>query len=217
MSARKSIGWATTAAALLVAFSASAQPHRPSGAPPLRLNYATYKSQADATAAISALRAAEEKGTIRLESFALLGKDAGGKVTILDRRQPDNRAGSTVASVTALLVGGRTPATTTTVGGGTAAYLTGADVRMSRETMNEMKASLLPGESALVTVVVERWAPTAGKLQEVNAERVLTHLIPGASTQAGFDDATRDPQPDRIPKSQRPTSPSEPAGPSYRE
>jgi hypothetical protein len=217
MSARRSIGWATATAAVLVAFSASAQPHKPAGAPPMRLNYSTYRASADATAAISALRAAEEKGTLRLEAFALVGKDAGGKVTILDRRQPDSKAGSAVASVTALLVGGRTPATTTPVGGGTAAFLTGADVRMSRDTMNEIKASLLPGETALVTVVLERWAPAAGKLQETNAERVLTHAIPGMSTQAGFDSATRDPQPDRIPKSQQPTSPSEPAGPSYRE
>jgi hypothetical protein len=216
MSARISIGWATTAAALLVAFSAAAQPHRPTGAPPSRLNYSTYQAASDAAAVISALRAAEEKGVLKVESFALLAKDASGKVTILDRRQPETRAGGTVASVVAL-VSGTTNATSSSITGGSAAFLVGSNVRMSRETMNKLKASLLPGETAVVTVVEERWGPPVGKLQELNAQRVFTHLIPGVSAQAGFDDATRDPQPDRVPKSQRPTSPSEPAGPGYRE
>lgn len=216
MSARMSIGWATTVAAVLIAFSASAQPHRPAGAPPLRLNYSTYRATADATDAIRAMRAAEQKGALKLEAFALVGKDAGGKITIIDRRQPDNRAGGAVASLVNVLVG-TTPAAASPVGGGAPSYLRGNDVRMSRDTIDKIKSSLLPGETALVTVVEERWAPAAGRLQEVKAERILTHGLPSMSAAPGFDDATRDPQPDYVPKSQRPTSPTEPASPSYRQ
>ena len=54
----------------------------------------------------------------------------------------------------------------------------GAAVGMPKETLNEVKSSLMPGESAIVAVVDDRWAAEAERLQEAKAARVTSYVLP---------------------------------------
>lgn len=142
-----------------------------------RLIYASYDDDEAAAETFKGLRAAEGRGVIKLEAYALIGKDLTGKVKVREQRQAVTRAGVAVEAVVALL-GGPPGMAVAGAGGSAVGYLTGSGVGMSRETLDRLRASVRPGDAALVVGVEGRWASVTEHLQERNADQIMTHPIP---------------------------------------
>src|SRR5678815_3679192 len=88
------------AAAFLVAFGATAaRLARADEETPRRLIYAAYKTEDAAMEAFKALKAAEARGIIKIDSYAVVTKGVDGKVRVKDQREKGTRAGATVGAL----------------------------------------------------------------------------------------------------------------------
>jgi uncharacterized membrane protein len=159
-------------------------PARADDESPKRLIYAAYKTEAAAMEAFKALKEAEKAGAIKIESYAVITKDTDGKVKVKDQREQGTRTGAVVGALVGLLGGPMGAAVGVAAGSGTG-YLAGDAVGMPRETIERIKTSLQPGESAIIAIVDERWAAKAEKLGAARAARVMTHRIPVAQKEKG--------------------------------
>jgi uncharacterized membrane protein len=176
MTARTRAG---AALALAVALAAAGHAHAQVETP-RRLIYAAYKSEATALEAFQALKDAEASGKIKIESYAVITKTAGGKVKVRDQREKGTRTGAIVGSLVAMLGGPMGAAIGVPAASGTG-YLAGDAVGMPRETIDAIKASLHPGESAIIAVVDQKWAAETEKLEGVGASRLMSHELPLAA------------------------------------
>jgi uncharacterized membrane protein len=164
---------------------ARAQPDAADEAPtPRRLIYAAYKNEEAATQAFKALKAAEAKGVIKIESYAVVTKRVDGTVKVKDQREKGTRTGAIVGALVGLLGGPVGAAIGVAAGSGTG-YLAGDAVGMPKETIERVQSSLQPGESAIIAVVDEKWAAATEKLQGEKAIRLMTHAIPIATKDKG--------------------------------
>jgi uncharacterized membrane protein len=147
--------------ALAAAVLAAPDPNR-------RLILAVYQNEVVATAELKMLRSAQDQGAIRMDSYAVVSKEPGGKLKVIDQRKDGGVSSAVVGAVVGLL------------GGGGAAYLT--SVGMSMDTVKKIQGALRPGEAAVMTVVDEKWAVTAERLQRADATRAVTYTIPATAS-----------------------------------
>jgi uncharacterized membrane protein len=187
----------------MLALAALGAPARAAEDSPKRLIYAAYKTEDAAMEAFKALKAAEETGAIKIDSYAVITKTVDGKVKVRDQREKGTRTGAVVGALVGLLGGPMGAAVGIAAGSGTG-YLAGDAVGMPRETIDMIKSSLHPGESAIIAVVDERWAAAVEELGAATAARLMTHPIPLA--QKGHQEK---PQPSGPPRA-RPAPPPAP-------
>jgi uncharacterized membrane protein len=175
----RTLARAVTVAVLLAARLAVADPPAPR-----RLIYAVYASETAANDVFKALRSAEDRQMIRIDSYAVVTKDPDGKVRVKDQRRRETAAGATVGAVVGLL-GGPVGVALGAAAGGAAGYLTGKAVGMPAETVQQIKDSLQPGQSAIMAVVDDQWAAEVARLQQAEAQRIVTHPVPPEPSTTG--------------------------------
>jgi uncharacterized membrane protein len=160
---------------------------------PLTVLYAEYPNDKAADQALKAIKAADKEGSIKVESYAVVRKDAEGKVSVKDQRRRKTVGGAVVGGLIGLL-GGPVGVAVGAGVGGTAGHLMSAG--MDRDTLRQIEASLQPGESAVIAVVQERWvADTRKALQAAQARQVLTDDLESAAPGAQPSEPSQPPQP----------------------
>jgi uncharacterized membrane protein len=188
---------AIVAAAFLVAFGAVAarlaRAQEPGAETPRRLIYAAYKTEDAAMEAFKALKGAEARGAIKIESYAVITKGVDGKVRVKDQRETGTRAGATVGALVSLL-GGPVGAALGVAAGSSTGYLAGDAVAMPRETIEKIQRSLQPGESAIIAVVDEKYSAATEQLQGEGATRLMTHALPLAAKEKAAPGAAAKPR-----------------------
>ena len=144
------------------------------------LIYAVYDGEKTAGQVLQTMRKSQKATGERIESYAVVSKDIGAKVHVRDQRKRDARVGAVLGGVIGVL-GGPAGAVAGAAAGGSLGYLTGDDVGISRDTVNQMKSSLTPGTSALIVVLDNRWVDDVQKgLEQSQARRVVAEKIANA-------------------------------------
>ena len=145
------------------------------------LVYAVYDGEKTAGQVLQTIRAKQKATGERIESYAVVSKDIGAKVHVRDQRGRDARIGAVLGGVIGVL-GGPAGAIAGAAAGGSLGYLTGNEVGISKDTVNQMKSSLTPGTSALVVVLDNRWVEDVRKgLQQAQARQVVAEQIANAT------------------------------------
>lgn len=148
----------------------------------VELILAVFGSQAQAVEALDDLRAGEENGALRLVNAAVLTKSAEGKPTVLDEQDLSPARGSLFGALVGGLVGllgGPVGTVIGAVAGAATGGLAAAkmDLGFDDEFLNEVKAALKPGTSALLLLVEAGGGDRVSKaLQEMGAE-LLRHAV----------------------------------------
>jgi uncharacterized membrane protein len=161
---------AVAGAGPLSGFAAAAESHK-------RLVYATYNNETSASDVFKALRSAERDNVVSIDSYAVISKGLDGKIRVKDQRSKGTKAGAVVGALVGLL-GGPVGVVVGAAAGGTVGYLTGNAVGMPKATVDQIKTSLEPGQSAIIAVVDDKWAETVQKMQEARAARITNESIP---------------------------------------
>ncbi|HEY7376889.1 MAG TPA: hypothetical protein VIF57_32320, partial [Polyangia bacterium] len=94
---------------------------------PTTLVYAVYDNEKAAKEAFSAMRDAQRKGVIHVESFAVVSKDQNGRVHVKSTQRRSARAGAIIGALVGVLGGPAGVAVGAAAGGGIG-YLTGRAV-----------------------------------------------------------------------------------------
>jgi uncharacterized membrane protein len=150
---------------------------------PQSLVFAVYDSEDGAANAYKAMKESQKEGVIHVDSFAVISKDAKGKVHVHSTQKRGATAGAVIGALVGVLGGPVGVAVGAGAGGGLG-YLTGSAVGIPKEDIDTIKASLEPGMSAVVAVIDERWAADLQRsMQEAQAKQVLEHRIGGESPQ----------------------------------
>ena len=120
----------------------------------------------------------------RIESYAIVSKDLKGKTRVNDQRKKDAAVGAVIGAVIGVL-GGPVGAVAGATAGGGLGYLTGDSVGIPRQTVDDMKAALTPGSSALIVVLDDRWVQDVEKgLRQANARQVIREQIARGASKA---------------------------------
>ena len=176
-----SVGASLVAAMMLAAGGA-----RLHGAPRAEtLIYAVYDGQDTASRVFKSIREAQGPQTgERIESYAVVSKDANGRVTVLDQRKRDAGIGAVLGGIIGL-VGGPIGVAAGAAAGGAVGYLTGDAVGIPREKVESMRTSLTPNSSALVVVLQDQWVQdTERSLRQLHARAVIaSQIASGQKTQ----------------------------------
>jgi uncharacterized membrane protein len=149
------------------------------------LIYAVYDGQDTAGQVFKTMRAAEGWQTgERIQSYAVVSKDAKGRVTVRDQRRRDAAIGAVIGGVIGL-VGGPAGVAAGAAAGGAVGYLTGDAVGIPREKVESMHDSLTPNTSALVVVLDDTWVQDAERsLRQANARALIaSQIASGQKTQ----------------------------------
>jgi uncharacterized membrane protein len=141
---------------------------------PQSLIYAVYDNETGAMNAYKSLQQAQREQVVRLDSYAVISKDAKGKVHVQRSNQKKGTiAGAVVGGLIGSL-GGPAGAAVGATAGGAVGHATGEAVGIPREDIRAIKDTLSPGSSALVTVLEERWVGDLSRsLQQTDARRIL--------------------------------------------
>jgi uncharacterized membrane protein len=151
---------------------------------PQTLVYAVYDSENGAKDAYQAMKQSQKEGVIHIDSFAVISKDAKGRVHVQSTQKRGALGGAVVGALVGL-IGGPAGAAAGAAAGGGLGFLTGETVGIPRDDIKAIKSSLEPGNSAIVAVVDERWvADLERSLHEAQAKQVLDHKIAGSSAPA---------------------------------
>lgn len=141
------------------------------------LIYAVYDGEKTASQVFETMRKNQRATGERIESFAIVSKDMKAKTHVLDQRHRDSAVGAILGAAIGVLGGPPGVVAGAAVGGG-AGYLTGDAVGIPRETVEEMKASLTPGTSALIVVLDNKWVQDVDKaLRQASARHVVAAQI----------------------------------------
>ena len=150
------------------------------------LVYAVYDGQNTASQVFKTMKSAQNSTGERIESYAVVSKDLQGKVRVRDQRRRDAGVGAILGGVIGVLGGPIGVAAGAAAGGGVG-YLTGDAVGISRDNVEQMKASLTPDSSALVVVLNDRWVNDVERdMNQAHARAVIANQIagnPGQSAQ----------------------------------
>ena len=149
------------------------------------LIYAVYDGQDTASQVFKSIREAQGPQTgERIESYAIVSKDAKGKVTVLDQRKHDAAVGAVLGGVIGL-VGGPAGVAAGAAAGGAVGYLTGNAVGIPRDKVESMRNSLTPNSSALVVVLEDIWVQDMERsLRQLKAREVIaSQIASGQKTQ----------------------------------
>ena len=141
------------------------------------LIYASYEGESTASEVFKSMKANQKTTGERILSYTIVSKDAKGKVHVRDQRKKDARVGAVLGAVVGVL-GGPAGAVAGAAAGGSLGYLTGDKVGVSRSMVDDMKASLTPGSSALAVVLDDRWVQDVEKgLRQAQARQVIAEKI----------------------------------------
>jgi uncharacterized membrane protein len=152
---------------------------------PQTLVYGVYDGENGAKDAFNAMKQSQKQGVINIDSFAVISKDAKGKVHVQSTQKRGARAGAVVGALIGAL-GGPVGAVVGAGAGGGIGYLTGEAVGIPKERIDAIKDSLQPKTSAIVAVIDERWAADLERsLNEAQAKQVLEHKIATPEQPAG--------------------------------
>ena len=141
------------------------------------LVYATYEGEDTAGQVFKTMKENQKATGEKILSYAVVSKDAKGKVHVRDQRKTDARIGAILGGVIGV-VGGPAGAVAGAAAGGSLGYLTGNEVGISKENVETMKTSLTPGSSALAVILDDRWVQDVEKsLREAHARQVVADQI----------------------------------------
>ena len=141
------------------------------------LIYAAYSGQNRAGEVFKTMQSAQGATGEHIESFAVVSKDANGKVTVRDQRHRDAGVGAVVGGVIGVLGGPLGVAVGAGVGGA-AGYLTGDAVGIPIDKVESMKNALTPNTSALVVVLDDRWVNDVERnMQQAKARQIIASQI----------------------------------------
>jgi uncharacterized membrane protein len=141
------------------------------------LIYAQYNGQKRAAQVFKSMRAAQGATGERIESFAVVSKDAKGRVTVHDQRHVGAGVGAVLGAVVGLVGGPVGVAVGVGVGGATG-YLTGDAVGIPLEKVQRMEKALTPNSSALVVVMDDRWVQDVERgLRQAKAREIIASQI----------------------------------------
>jgi len=141
------------------------------------LVYAAYDGEDSAANVFKQMKASQKETGERIESFAIVSKDAKGNVHVKDQRSRDTKVGAVLGAVIGA-VGGPAGAAAGAAAGGSVGYLTGDAVGISKDMVEQMKTSLTPNSSALVMVLDDKWVQDVDKsLRQANARQVAAEKI----------------------------------------
>jgi uncharacterized membrane protein len=154
---------------------------------PQSLVYAVYDGEDGAKKAFQAMQESQKQGVIKIDSYAVVSKDANGRVHVKSTQKGGAKAGAVIGALVGLLGGPAGVAIGAGAGGGIG-YLTGNAVGIPREDIDAIKSSLEPNTSAMVVVLDERWAADLSRaLKQADAKQTLEHRIaPGTSGQEAY-------------------------------
>jgi uncharacterized membrane protein len=146
------------------------------------LIYAVYDGEKSAGEVLKTMRKNQKDTGEHIQSYAVVSKDMKGKVRVHDQRERDAKVGAVLGGVIGV-VGGPAGAVAGAAAGGSLGYLTGNEVGISKEIVEQMKTSLTPGSSALCVVLEDRWVQDVEKgLKQAQARRVIAEKIATGST-----------------------------------
>jgi uncharacterized membrane protein len=162
---------------------------------PMSLVYAVYDGEKGANEAYAAMKDAQQKGVIRIDSFAVISKDQKGRVHVKSTQKKGARTGAVIGALIGVL-GGPAGAVAGAAAGGGIGYLTGNAVGIPRDRIEEIKSSLTPGSSAIVAVVEERWvSDLESSLRAAQAKQVLDSKLANPSGGEAPSDTGTNPAP----------------------
>jgi uncharacterized membrane protein len=147
------------------------------------LIWATYDGETTANQVFQTMKANQNATGERIQSYAVVSKDLKGKTKVHDQREKDAKVGAVIGAVIGV-VGGPVGSVAAATAGGALGYLTGDTVGIPRQTVDDMKAGLTPGSSALFVVLEDRWVQDFEKgLREAHARQVIgAQIAAGAAT-----------------------------------
>jgi uncharacterized membrane protein len=141
------------------------------------LIYASYDGEDTAAQVFKTMKENQKATGERILSYAIVSKDQKGKVHVRDQRKKDARVGAILGGVIGV-VGGPAGVAAGAAAGGSLGYLTGNEVGISKDMVDQMKTSLTPGSSALAAILDDRWVKDVEKgLREANARQVVAEKI----------------------------------------
>jgi uncharacterized membrane protein len=141
------------------------------------LVYAAYNGQSRAAEVFKTMQSAQGETGEHIESFAVVSKDAKGKVTVHDQRHRDAGVGAVVGAVIGV-VGGPLGVAVGAGVGGAAGYLTGDAVGIPLDKVESMKKALTPNSSALVVVLDDRWVNGVERdMRQAKARQIIASQI----------------------------------------
>ena len=154
---------------------------RAAGAGSETLVYAVYDGQNTASDMFKTMKSFQGSTGERIEAYAVVSKDLKGNVRVRDQRKRDAGVGAVIGGVIGL-IGGPAGVALGATAGGTVGYLTGDSVGISREQVEEMKASLTNDSSALVVVLDDRWVQDVERdFNQAHARAVIASQIANSS------------------------------------
>ena len=161
------------------------------------LVYAVYDNEGGAMNAFKAMQQAQKQQVIEMESYAVVSKDAKGKVHV---QRSNQKTGTIAGSVVGGLIGAiGGPAGS--AAGGLMGRAAGEATGIPTEDIKAIKDTLQPGSSALIAVVDERWVSDVSRsLHQTDARRVLDTKI----QQGTIGSQPSGSQPNTPPPSQQP-------------
>jgi len=146
------------------------------------LVYANYEGEDTAGNVFKTMKANQKATGEHIESYAVVSKDMKGKVRVRDQRNKDAKVGAVLGGVIGV-VGGPVGVAAGAAAGGSLGYLTGNEVGISKDMVENMKTSLTPGSSALAVVLEDRWVQDVEKgLKQANARQVVAEKIATGAT-----------------------------------
>jgi len=185
MESFKGVGGRVLGVALLgIAFIAArpARAEKEKHAVSQTLIYASYEGEDTANGVFKTMKENQKATGEHILSYAIVSKDMKGKVRVRDQRQKDARVGAILGAVIGV-VGGPVGSAAGAAAGGSLGYLTGDDVGISKDLVEQMKTSLTPGSSALTVVLEDKWVQDVEKgLKQANARQVVAEKIAAGAT-----------------------------------
>jgi uncharacterized membrane protein len=141
------------------------------------LIYAAYQGEDTAGQVFKEMKTNQKATGEKILSYAVVSKDLKGKVHVRDQRSRDAKVGAVLGGVIGV-VGGPAGAAAGAAAGGSLGYLTGNEVGISKDMVENMKSSLTPGTSALAVVLDDRWVKDVQKgLEQAHARSVVAEKI----------------------------------------
>jgi uncharacterized membrane protein len=156
----QAIGWR---GAIVLVSLLLAVPAQVLAATPRSLLVGVFNSENGAMDAFKELKEVQKTNKIEIDSYAVVSKNAKGRVSVHDTQQRDSRWGAVAGGVVGLLVMGPVGAAAGAGAGGLTGWLTGKSVGLPQQDIDNIKAALEPNTSAVVAVVDNKWVADVEK------------------------------------------------------
>lgn len=131
---------------------------------PRSLIVGVYKTEDGAEKAYKELKKVQKAKDIKIDAFAVIEKNNKGHVSVRDTQQHDAAWGAIAGGLVGLLAMGPVAGAAAGLGaGGLAGWLTGREVGIPKEDINNVKAALKPNTSAMVAIIDNKWVADVEK------------------------------------------------------